>query len=148
MLSQTASTTVHAFHAACRENGIKPVFHPFWKSLLLVDIYVSIMPDVLHQLLQGVMKHLIEWVSKPLMFGQQCIDTQCQLIPPNYQMALFPRGITSLTCVTGKEHKNMCWILLGLIVNLPLADSSSLAWLLRAMHGLLDYLYMAQLPLR
>lgn len=51
------------FHAACKDCGIKPVVHPFWESLPLVNIYASIMPDVLHQLLQGVMKHLIAWVS-------------------------------------------------------------------------------------
>ena len=40
----------------------------------------------------------------------------------------------------------MCQILLGLIVDLPLASGSSSAWVLKAMHGLLDYLYLAQLP--
>jgi len=59
----------HAFHATCRDSGIKPIYHPFWESLLLVDIYVSITPDVLYQLLQGVMKHLIAWVTDPLVFG-------------------------------------------------------------------------------
>jgi len=134
------------FHAACRENGIKPVYHPFWEFLPLVNIYVSITPDVLHQLLQGVMKHLIEWLSDPLMFGEQRIDARCLLIPPNHQTALFPKGITSLSRVTGKEHKDMCRILLGLIVDLPLASGSSSARVLKATRGLLDYLYLAQLP--
>ena len=40
-----------AFHHACREARIKPVYHPFWASLLLVDIFLSIMPDILHQML-------------------------------------------------------------------------------------------------
>jgi len=113
-----ADGNVHTFHATCRDNGIKPVFHPFWESLPLVNIYLSITPDILHQLLQGVVKHLVAWLSNPLVFGQRNIDARCHLMPPNHQIVLFPRGVTTLARVTGKEHKNMCRILLGLIVNL------------------------------
>jgi hypothetical protein len=141
-----ADGDVRPFHSACRESGIKPVAHPFWESLPHANIYVSITPDVLHQLLQGVMKHVIAWVSNPLMFGPQGIDARCHLMPPNHQITLFPRGITSLSRVSGKEHKNMCRVLLGLIVDLPLAGGSSSARVLRAVRGLLDFLYLAQLP--
>src|SRR5882757_7229329 len=55
---------VHVFHAACRNAGLKPVYHPFWESLLLADIFISITPDVLHQLLQGTMKYLIRWLVR------------------------------------------------------------------------------------
>jgi len=40
----------------------------------LVDIYLSITPDILHQLLQGVMKHLISWVTSLGAFGPAEID--------------------------------------------------------------------------
>jgi len=135
-----------AFHATYRDSGIKPIYHPFWESLPLVDIYISIIPDVLHQLLQGVMKHLIAWVTDPLVFGQQSVDAQCRLVPPNHQIVLFPRGFTLFSCVSGKEHKNICRLLLGLIVDLQPTDGSSLAHVIKAAHGLLDFLYLAQLP--
>ena len=141
-----ADGNVCTFYAACRDNGIKPVFHPFWKSLPLANIYDSITPDILHQLLQGVMKHLIAWLSDPLIFGQQRIDAQCRLMAPNHQTVLFPRGITTLSRVSGKEHKNMCRVLLGLIVNLQLTGGSSPAHVLKAVRSLLDFLYLAQLP--
>ena len=141
-----ADGDVQIFHAACKVNGIKLVFHPFWESMPLANIYMSITPDVLHQLLQGVMKHLIRWLSKSLMFGQQAINTRCHLIPPNHQVVLFPRGITGLSCLTGKDHKNICRLLLGLIVDLRFANGSSPAHILKAVHGLLDFLYLAQLP--
>jgi len=67
-------------------------------------------------------------------------------MPPNHQVVLFPRGITTLSRVSGKEHKNMCRVLLGLIVDLHLADGSSSARVLKAVRGLLDFLYLAQLP--
>jgi len=40
------------------------------------------------------------------------------MMPPNHQIVLFPRGVTTLACITGKEHKDMCQILLGLIIDL------------------------------
>ena len=47
---------------ACRDANIKPIQHPFWKDLPYVDIFRSITPDILHQLHQGVVKHLISWL--------------------------------------------------------------------------------------
>ena len=51
------------FHCACWDAGLKPVYHLFWEQLPLVDIFLSITPDILHQLLQGMMKHLIRWLT-------------------------------------------------------------------------------------
>ena len=48
-----ADGDTHVFHLACQEAGQKPIFHPFWESLLLTNVFISITPDILHQLLQG-----------------------------------------------------------------------------------------------
>lgn len=63
-----ADSDTCTFCAACKDNGIKLVFHPFWELLLLANIYILITPDILYQMLQGVMKHLIAWLSDPLVF--------------------------------------------------------------------------------
>lgn len=134
------------FHAACRAAGLKPVYHPFWETLPFFNIFISITPDILHQLLQGVMKHLLAWVSKPSVFGPEEIDVRCRRLPPNHNVRLFAKGITTLSRVTGQEHKNICRILLGLVVDLPLPDGQSPARLIRAIRALLDFLYLAQFP--
>ncbi|KAI9447414.1 hypothetical protein H4582DRAFT_1803182 [Lactarius indigo] len=33
---------VCTFHAACREVGLKPLFHPFWESFALSNIFISV----------------------------------------------------------------------------------------------------------
>ncbi|KAH9173949.1 hypothetical protein EDB89DRAFT_2152812 [Lactarius sanguifluus] len=141
-----ADEDVHVFHAACREAGLKPVFHPFWESLPLVDIFVSITPDILHQLLQGVMKHLIAWLTRSGLFGAGQIDARCWSLPPNHHIRTFSNGISTMSRISGQEHKDMCRILLGLIIDLPLPSGQVTSRIIRLVHALLDFLYLAQLP--
>src|ERR1700742_3375663 len=90
------------------------------------------------------MKHLVEWLTNPSAFGPINIDAQCQVLPPNYNITLFPKGISSLSHITGKEHKAMCQILLGLIINLPLPSRQVASCMLKATQALLDFLFLAQ----
>jgi hypothetical protein len=47
------------FHAHCWMAGFWPVIHPFWKNLPYSNSFLSITPDILYQLSQGVLKHII-----------------------------------------------------------------------------------------
>ena len=72
------------FHRTCHEARLKPVVHPFWATFPLTDIFISITPDILHQMLQGVIKHLIGWLTD--IFGSSAIDTRCKSIPLNHNI--------------------------------------------------------------
>jgi hypothetical protein len=137
-----ADSDGHAFHLACREASQKPVYHPFWESLPLTNVFVSITPDILHQLLQGVLKHLIAWLIGT--FGPAEIDARCRSIPPNHHISIFAKGISHLSRVSGKEHKDMCRLLLGLIVDLPVPNGQVSLQITRVVRALLDFLYLAQ----
>ena len=137
---------VHVFHAACRDAGIKLVFHPFWEHLPLTDIFIAITPDILHQMLQGVMKHLIAWLTSAAAIGPDEIDARCQALPPNHHVRIFPNGIMTLSWVSGQEHKDITRLLLGLIVDLPLPSRQVTSRVVRAVRALLDFLYIAQFP--
>ncbi|KAI0331458.1 hypothetical protein GY45DRAFT_1248627 [Cubamyces sp. BRFM 1775] len=133
-----------AFRRACREAGIKPIQDPYWKDLPFVNIYRSITPDILHQLYQGVLKHVIAWLKSA--FGSEEIDARCRRLPPNHHIRLFSKGISKLQRVTGHEHADICRILLSLVVGLPLPGGVSPVQLVRALRSLLDFLYLAQSP--
>ncbi|KAJ7429855.1 hypothetical protein B0H11DRAFT_2264802 [Mycena galericulata] len=133
------------FTRACESAGIKPIYHSFWEDLPFVNIFLSITPDVLHQLYQGVIKHVVAWIKEA--FGPVEIDARCRRLPPNHNTRLFLKGITTLSRVSGTEHSQICRILLGLIVDLRLPGGQSTARLVRTVRASLDFLYHAQYPL-
>src|SRR5713226_9432554 len=127
---ELVDSDVHAFNVACDEARMKPIYHPFWEILPLADIFLLITPDILHQLLQGVVRHLVSWLIH--IFSKAAIDTRCRAIPPNHNILLFTKGISSLSCISGHEHKKMCSFLLGLIVDLPVPSGQISPRLTRA----------------
>ncbi|KAI1783665.1 hypothetical protein LXA43DRAFT_977019 [Ganoderma leucocontextum] len=133
-----------AFTNACREAGIKPLFHPFWEDLPYTNIFLAITPDILHQLYQGVIKHLLTWIQEA--YGTDELDARCRRMPLNNSLRHFTKGISHMSRVTGKEHQDISRLLLGLIIGLPLPDGQSPARLVRATRALLDFLYLAQYP--
>jgi len=132
------------FCKACKAVGIKPVQHPFWQNLPFVNIFRSITPDILHQMYQGNIKHLISWIQQAC--GEEEIDARCRRLPPNHNIRLFLKGISSLSRVTGTEHDQICRFLLGIVIDIKLPNQVSTARLLRAVRGLLDFLYLAKFP--
>ncbi|KAL0568561.1 hypothetical protein V5O48_013420, partial [Marasmius crinis-equi] len=130
---------------ACLDTNIKPVQHPFWEDLPYTDIFRSVTPDLLHQLYQGVMKHLIQWITA--IVGADEIDARVRRLPANHSIRHFHKGITSLSRVSGAEHKQMCTFLLNLLIDAPNISPSQSKRVLSATRALLDFLYMANYPI-
>ena len=133
------------FKAACIEVGIKPI-HPFWQHLPYVDIYQAITPDILHQLHQGVFKHVVSWLSHTNAYGAAEIDARFRRLIPNHHIQIFTGGITELSRITGKEHSLMSCTILGVIADMRLARGFDSSRLVQAVCALLDFMYISQLP--
>ena len=132
------------FFRACHEAGVKPIANPFWDGLPYCNIFLCITPDILHQLLQGVLKHLCTWIKKA--YPAHELNARCQKLPQNSHVRHFFKGITPLSKITGKEHNDIARILLGLIIDIPLPGGISNVHLLAATRALLDFLFLAQYP--
>ncbi|KAJ7821262.1 hypothetical protein B0H14DRAFT_2831726 [Mycena olivaceomarginata] len=130
---------------ACTEAGIKPVVHPFWEQLPYTNIFLSITSDILHQLYQGIIKHLIEWLKESL--GEAELDARCRRLPPNHNIRLFMKGISHLNRVTGREHDQISRFLLGIIIDVKLPGGLSSVRLVEAVRGVLDFTFIAQYPM-
>lgn len=47
------------FSGNCKDAGIKPIVYPFWQNLPYCNIFKAITSDILHQLYQGMVKHMV-----------------------------------------------------------------------------------------
>ncbi|KAJ6537053.1 hypothetical protein B0H19DRAFT_1382817 [Mycena capillaripes] len=130
---------------ACAEAGIKPIYRPFWEGLPYTNIFRSISPDILHQLYQGIVKHLISWLKA--VCGEAEIDARCRRLPPNHNIRLFMNGISDLNRVTGKEHDQISRFILGIIVDIQLPNNLPSSRLIAAVRGVLDFVHLAQYPM-
>ncbi|KAL1717167.1 hypothetical protein EV715DRAFT_203825 [Schizophyllum commune] len=128
----------------CKSIGLRPIVKPFWQDLPFAHPFRAITPDVLHQLYQGVVKHLVAWVVE--VFGAAEVDARCRRMPPNHNIRIFMDGISSLSFVTGQTHDEICRVLLGLVLDIPLPGRAH-ARVVRAVRAILDFLYLAQYPI-
>ena len=134
----------HIYARKCQDIAIKPIYKLFWEDLPYSDVYSAIMPDVLHQIMQGFVKHVLEWIKKA--YDASELDARCRRLPPNHNVRLFLRGITSLSRLTGREHADICRILLGVIIGMRLPNNVPSTPLVTAVRALLDFVYLAQYP--
>ena len=84
------------------------------------------------------------WVIEA--YGSYKIDARCQQLPPNHNVRVFMKGISTLQCVSGVEHAQMSSFLLGLIAEAPLPDGMSNVQLVRCLCGLVDFHYLSEYP--
>ncbi|KAI0055060.1 hypothetical protein BV25DRAFT_1816173 [Artomyces pyxidatus] len=135
--AKRTSSTRHQFFTKCMESDVAGgVGEPFWKGFPYCDIHLSLTPDVLHQLYQGVFKYILDWTGD--MFNKEELDACVRTLPPAYGVRHFKNGISALSQVTGGERKDMARILLACLSG-KLARPA-----LVATRSILDFIYLAQ----
>ncbi|EPS92908.1 hypothetical protein FOMPIDRAFT_1056442 [Fomitopsis schrenkii] len=127
----------HAFTQACQDlNVSRYTIHPFWRDLPYTNIHSCITSDVLHQLYQGVLKHVVEWCT--YLIDERELDHRIRCLPPAYGIRHFKNGISALSQVSGTERKHIAQILLACLVG-KIPHKVMLTF-----RSLLDFIYLAQ----
>ncbi|TDL13854.1 hypothetical protein BD410DRAFT_708429, partial [Rickenella mellea] len=109
---------------------------PFWSQLPYTNIHMAITPDILHQLYQGVISHLLSWCQD--IIGADELDNRVKRFPPSHGIRHFKNGFTILSNVSGPERKQMAKLLLGIMAGAAPKD------VIRCCRALLDFTFIAQ----
>ncbi|KAG8742846.1 hypothetical protein FRC10_000825 [Ceratobasidium sp. 414] len=144
---RTNHETLCAMHARlengnrhqCDELGLHPIW-PWWANIPYMNFAACLMPDILHQLHQGMLRHLLWWACKAA--GEAQVD-RCFMLMPNAEgMRHFKQGVSGVKQWTGRESKEVEKQLLPVVAGL-----SSDHWdqgFVRLVRALLDFIYRSQ----
>ncbi|KAG1834650.1 hypothetical protein F4604DRAFT_1944865 [Suillus subluteus] len=138
-IAREKATSISNFQELCKVDNISGgVRHPFWEDFPHCDIHMGITSDVLHQLYQGVVKHLEHWCTSLMTTAE--LDHRIRSLPPCFGVRHFKNGWSQLSQVSGKERKDMARILLGCIMG------KAPSQVIVCYRALLDFIYVAQYP--
>lgn len=119
-----------------KDRSLNAVTQPFWDGLPHCNIYEAVTPDTLHQLTQGVIKHIVGWV-RTIMTDKE-LDARYSRMPPVHGVHLFKDGISNLRNVSGPEHRQIAKQLIGCMIGR--ADERAIC----ATRAILDFFYLAK----
>ncbi|KAG6913043.1 hypothetical protein DXG01_010079, partial [Tephrocybe rancida] len=114
------------------------VHKPFWRDWPLSDPSNFLTPEPLHHWHKAFWDHDVKWCIKAV--GWKEIDFRFHIIHPHTGYRHFKEGISKIKQVTGREHRDLQWYIVGVI------SGRTPQPFVVAIRALNDFRYLAQSP--
>ncbi|KAG2138768.1 hypothetical protein BD769DRAFT_1626513 [Suillus cothurnatus] len=122
------------------ENSLCAIYKPFWADLPHSNIFLAFTHNLLHQLHKGVFKdHLVKWCID--IVGEEEMDARFKVVPDYPGFRHFKKGILTIKQWTGREHKEMQQVFIGLLTGVVPSR------VLVVVRSILNFSYYAQLKI-
>jgi hypothetical protein len=134
------------FLDAGKKYNLCGVQKPFWRSLSGVDICKSLSPDLLHGVHKFFFDHIHKWNLNGL--GAEEYDTRLKSQVETSGERSFPRGVSKLKQLSGKDHRALERVHLAIVAHAPERDEGGVGnrKLTKATRAIMDCVSLAQLP--
>ncbi|KAG8795971.1 hypothetical protein FRC12_007317 [Ceratobasidium sp. 428] len=131
----------YKFSLGCAKERLCDVEYPFWARLPLVDICQALSVDLLHGFHKFFFDHPFRWNTNSLT--EEKMDARIKAQVPYSGGRMFPRGVTHISQMSGKEYRAIQETHLSVMAHSGQPYAVELTKVTRA---LLDFMYYAQLP--
>ncbi|QRV96455.1 Zn-finger protein [Ceratobasidium sp. AG-Ba] len=108
---------------------------PFWDDIPHIDVGKALVPDLLHQLYNGMYEHARNWVED--LLGTKEFNQRFMVMLGAQDLQHFKKGVTGVKVWTGCELRDMMRQFLPVIV-----DAQAPPDLVRLVRSLLEFLYL------
>ena len=136
----TEAADTWQFVSRAKEHGLFGVEKLCWEGIG-VDVCRVICFDILHTLHKGFYDHLFSWIQKTV--GEDDLDRGLMAQPHFIGRRNFSRGISHLSQLSGREHRDLQRHILPTILGHP----SAIPRVQKAARAFLDFSYKVQFPL-
>lgn len=99
------SVNFYTFVKNCRKNNLTGVTKLFWEDWPHAEPPIALSYDLLHSGHRFFYDHIVDWSITAL--GKEEIDARYKLLHPRKGWKHFPKGVSKLTKVTGRDHRNL-----------------------------------------
>jgi hypothetical protein len=136
----TSAADTWQFVTRAKEFGLFGIEKLCWEGLG-IDICQVICFDALHTLHKGFFDHLFGWITRTI--GELDLDNALKVQPHSIGKRNFHHGVSHLSQLSGREHRDLQRHILPAIADHP----NAVPRVLKAVRAFLDFSYKVQFPL-